>query len=170
MESDPIVRDYLARLDDAAERLPAGRRGELVAEVREHIESALAAQATTDEATVRNILDRLGTPDEIVAAEIDTVDGAAPASGGPGAADRERSGIGLVEVLALLLVTVGAFLVPILGPVAGMMLVWLSRVWSTRQKLVVSGIAVAIVVLPIVGLLSVGAQGDVMEGSLIPAP
>jgi uncharacterized membrane protein len=172
VESDALVRDYLARLEAAAAGLPAERRTELIAEVREHIDAAVSGQANPTETTVRNVLDRLGSPDEIVAAE-------APASWGPvgtavvgtdGTATAARPGIGPLEVVALLLVTVGMFVAPIVGPAVGIALVWLSRAWSTRAKLVITGIAVVVVLLPIVGLMSVGGGSEVIESSAEPAP
>src|SRR5688500_2843218 len=69
MDSDSLVRDYLARLDDAAAALPVDRRAELVEEVRAHIDSALRESGGHDEATVRNVLDRLGSPEEIAASD-----------------------------------------------------------------------------------------------------
>ncbi len=69
MDADALVRDYLDRLETAAWRLPVDRRGELVGEVREHIATAMAEAGRSDELTVRNILERLGAPEEIVAAE-----------------------------------------------------------------------------------------------------
>ena len=78
---DPLVDAYLRRLDAAARDLPAGRRAELSAELEEHIEDALREAGARDEATVRNVLDRLGPPEEIAAA--------AGASGAPAA---ERPG------------------------------------------------------------------------------
>ena len=65
---DQLVNDYLSRLSVAAASLPPTRRAELLQEIREHIESARAAVAAADEATVRTMLDRLGEPEEIVAA------------------------------------------------------------------------------------------------------
>lgn len=67
MSSQALVDEYLRRLERAADRLAPARRGELVGDVKEHIEAALAGDH--DELTVRNVLDRLGTPEEIVAAE-----------------------------------------------------------------------------------------------------
>jgi HAAS domain-containing protein len=63
------VGAYLADPDKAASRILPERRRELVGEVREHIEFALAEAGRTDESTVRNVLERLGSPDEIVTAE-----------------------------------------------------------------------------------------------------
>ena len=62
MDPDMLVRDYVDRLDAAASRLPADRRAELVGEVRDHIELALAEAGQVDAATVHNVLERLGSP------------------------------------------------------------------------------------------------------------
>lgn len=66
MKTDPIVTDYLNRLDTAAAGLPPDQRAELVADVGEHIDTALRAARTADEVTVRNVLERLGPPEDIV--------------------------------------------------------------------------------------------------------
>lgn len=66
MNTDPIVTDYLHRLETAAAGLPTDERAELVADVSEHIDSALRDARTADEVTVRNVLERLGPPEDIV--------------------------------------------------------------------------------------------------------
>ena len=68
---DALVTDYLRRLDAAATALSYDRRVELVGEIREHIEQARAAGGISGEAGLRDVLDRLGDPDEIVAAAQD---------------------------------------------------------------------------------------------------
>jgi hypothetical protein len=69
--TDPLVDDYLHRLDAAASALPTHRRDELVSEIRDHLQEALRQSATSDEVAVRNLLERLGPPDEIVNAAAD---------------------------------------------------------------------------------------------------
>ncbi len=172
METDALVRDYLARLEAAAMRLPAARRAELVDEVRGHIGAALAAEPTPGEAAVRNVLDRLGSPEDIVGAEIPPADASfAAATTGPApAVTVERPGIGPLEIIAILLVTLGAYFVPIVGPAIGIALVWMSRAWSTRWKLAITLAVLIVVLLPIVGLMSVGGGSGVMGGSPVPVP
>lgn len=159
VDADTLVRDYLGRLEAAAWQLAAERRVELASEVREHIETALAESDRRDEITVRNVLERLGPPEEIVAAEAEP--SAATTSWGsaqPTARTAAHLRWGAVEISALLLLTVGAVFVPFFGPLLGLAFVWLSAVWTTRQKLVATGIAVALMLLlPILFLLSVGA-------------
>ena len=66
LETDRIVDDYLRRLEAAAAHLQRSRRAELVAEIREHIDVALRQEEAANEVAVRNVLDRLGPPEEIV--------------------------------------------------------------------------------------------------------
>lgn len=172
METEALVRDYLARLEVAAVRLPAARRAELVDEVRGHIEGAIAAEPTEGEAAVRNVLDRLGSPEDIVGAEIPPADApfAAATTGVSPAMTAARPGIGPLEIVAILLVTLGAYFLPIVGPAIGIVLVWMSRVWSTRWKLVITMAVLVVVVLPIVGLMSVGGGDVIIQSSPVVVP
>jgi hypothetical protein len=155
VEADAIVRDYLGRLEAAAWPLAADRRVELAGEVRQHIETALAEAGRRDEVTVRNVLDRLGAPEEIVAAELESP-GAEARSWPPRAAGSpsRSAAFGGVEIAALLLLTVGAVLLPFIGPLIGLVFVWLSTQWETRHKVIATGIVVVLVVMPVLGVLS----------------
>jgi uncharacterized membrane protein len=68
VHSDPLVDDYLRRLDAAASTLPAHRRDELISDIRDHLQEALRQAPDGDKAAVRNVLERLGPPEETVAA------------------------------------------------------------------------------------------------------
>jgi len=125
--TDRLVDDYLRRLEHAAGHLPRPRRAELVTEIREHIDSALGDRADVGEATVRNVLERLGPPEEIVAA----IEPPPP----------EPTRAGAVEVVALI-----ALLLPLLGWLLGAVLVLVSRAWSTRDKV----IGLTLLFLPVV--------------------
>ena len=81
VHADPLVDDYLRRLDAAASALPAHRREELVAQIRGHLQEALPQTPAGDKAAVRTVLERLGTPEEIAAAAADP-----PPPGQPAAA------------------------------------------------------------------------------------
>ncbi|MFI7586508.1 HAAS signaling domain-containing protein [Spongisporangium articulatum] len=133
----PAVRDYLARLNAAAAVLPPGRRVELIAEIRGHLAEALTGEAVSD-AAVLATLDRLGDPAEIVAAE-----------GGPQARPPlppltgvPNSPWGALEIVAVLLLTVGSLVLPGMGPLVGIVLAWVSPAWTRRQKVIATVIAV----------------------------
>ena len=71
VNTDPLVEDYMRRLEAAAWALPDYRREELLAEIRAHLDEALRQVPAGDEAAVRSVLARLGSPEEIVAAAAD---------------------------------------------------------------------------------------------------
>jgi hypothetical protein len=148
-----LVRDYLGRLHAAGWGLDPARRDELVAEVGAHIDEALRAARDAGrhgEVVVRNVLERLGPPEEIVRAESEGqpygVANASPpgysALAAPGnqvgqaTAYGEDSWWGPVEIFAVLLLSVGSFLLPVLGPIIGVVLVWVSVRWTRPQKAV----------------------------------
>ena len=68
--ADEILAGYLARLEAALAPVPDPRRQELLDEVREHIAEARMALTDETDADLLNILDRLGDPAEVAAAEI----------------------------------------------------------------------------------------------------
>jgi hypothetical protein len=104
-------------LDGAAKVLPRRDRDELVGEIRAHLDEAVPADAS--EADVRNALDALGAPWDIVAA-----------AGGESTAVRR----GPREIFALLLLVTGGVPIPIIGWFVGLgLLIW-SPLWTTRQK------------------------------------
>jgi hypothetical protein len=116
--ADQLIDGYIARLRVAATDLPSSVRDELITDMLAHITEARAREPEETDATVLNILDRLGEP-AVVAAET-----------------RERLGLkaarpyrpGLLEVAAVILV-------PFLWPV-GVILLWMSPAWHWRDKLI----------------------------------
>ncbi|SOD85710.1 hypothetical protein [Streptomyces sp. Ag109_G2-15] len=84
IESDQVVYEYLSRVGDIAQQrqLPSSARMRLVSELRNEIDRHRAKVAVDSPAAVRRILDRLGTPDEVVEAAGSTtgVPRSAPAS------------------------------------------------------------------------------------------
>src|SRR5689334_5894557 len=137
------IEDYLVRLEAAAVALPEERRVELIAELREHIELATGDGAVS----VEDVLARLGPPEAIVAAEAREsgfVDDEAALSPRPHA-DRPPLS---TEARALLLLTVGACLLPFVGPLLGLWVAAGSTRWSLRQKRTATLIVVALLALP----------------------
>lgn len=120
---DGPVRSYLHRLERELGALPRSKRAEIVDEIREHIDEAIAVDPPRTEADLRNLLDRIGDPSEIAAEA------------------RDRFGIGVKapgtkEVITVPLLLFGGVIIPVLGWIAGVVLLWLSDVWTTRDKLI----------------------------------
>jgi hypothetical protein len=167
VQAEALIDDYLGRLQAASWPLPAGRRAELSDEVAEHIEAALAEAGRHDEVTVRNVLERLGPPEEIVAAEgVDTPDAATGERGGADTAVgmAARSPWGAVEIIAVLLLTVGSFLLPFVGPLIGLVFVWVSTQWTTRQKGIATAMVIGVFAVPVLLLLGLGAGAGMQAG------
>ncbi len=160
MDPETLVSGYLERLETAAAPLREDRRAELVVEVRGHIEQALAEAWRADEATVRDVLERLGPPDEIVDAETapDRCTAGVAAAPGPGAT---RSPWGAEEIRAVVMLTVGALLLPFLGPLLGLVSVWASAQWTTVQKQTATMGVIGLLALPAVILGPMLAQGEI---------
>jgi hypothetical protein len=116
----PLAEDYLDRLERAARRLPRGERRDLVEEITAHLSEATDPDMSNAEALT--VLDRLGDPEEIVEAQ-------RPYEG------EGRHGPRLQEWAAILLLLFGGFIF-LIGWIAGAVLLWSSRAWNTREKLI----------------------------------
>ena len=117
------VERYLQDLDEELRDLPDARRRELLGEIREHIDSALAEAPGGDEADVRNVLERLGEPADIAEEA------------------RQRFGVtrakpGIRETLAIILLPIGGVIIPVLGWIVGAILLASSNVWTSREKVI----------------------------------
>jgi hypothetical protein len=145
-ETDALIHRYLQHLESQLQDLPTNRRQELLDEVQEHIAAARADLEPETEAGVRTMLERLGDPAEI-AAEARERSGVQARPAGPGTPWLE-------------IVTVVLLVIPFLGWVLGAVLVWLSRIWTIRDKLVgtVAGLSW---VLGGLGTVMVSADGPV---------
>lgn len=114
-----LVGEYLRRLEVELMDLPADRRGEILDDIRGHIADERSGMRDESDADLMNLLDRLGDPAEI----------AAEARGG-GAGRHPTlpsAGFGTHEVLAIALL--------LLAWPVGVVLLWSSRAWTTREKL-----------------------------------
>jgi hypothetical protein len=134
-ELHPLAEDYLRRLRRAGRQLQRDRLRDLLSEVEGHLAEAIPPAASDHEAL--EVLERLGPPGDIVDAEQPT----------PEAADRR----GLREWAAVILLPLGGFAFGV-GWLVGLILLWSSRLWTTRDKLigtliVPGGLATALFVL-----------------------
>ena len=120
-QTDP-VGEYLRDLDRALGGLPRDRRREIVDEVSEHIAEGREELEPDDEAGLRNLLDRLGEPEQIAAEARDRY----------GVPTRDR---GWVEIAAIVLLLIGGFFAGV-GWLVGVVLLWLSSIWTLRDKVI----------------------------------
>jgi len=145
--ADKLVADYLKRLNGELRGLSRVRRRELVDEISEHIAEARADLESENEAAIRTLLDRLGEPEEI-AAEATERFGVVPRKAG------------WKEVGALIMLPIGGVLLPVLGWFIGIVLLWISDAWSTRDKLVGTLLFPGGLLLPLaLGVMAEGSSG-----------
>jgi hypothetical protein len=139
----PLAADYLQRLRRAGRGLPPERLRELLAEVQGHLSEAIDPHASDAEALA--VLDKLGEPEAIIAAETRSDVDELP---------EDRGGTRKWATIFLLLL--GGFIL-VVGWFAGLILLWSSRAWTTRDKwigtlIVPGGLATSL----LIGLIAIG--------------
>ena len=157
---DQLVSDYLESLRDATTDLPTAERDELVANIAEHIAASMEELDPPNEAGVRTILDRLGSPADIAAEARGQSSRPAPAPAAPAApavpapaVPASVPGPGALEWGGVAMLGIGSYLLPVIGTVAGLVMVSMSRWWSTRQKVMATVLSLAgLLVIPLIGI------------------
>jgi hypothetical protein len=119
-DPEPEIRQYLKELSQASRDLPRRRRRELLTEIEEHVREALMATPVENDAEMLTLLDRIGDPEEIAAAANPTPKGTRSTA---------------METWAIILLLIGGFLW-FVGWIAGVVLLWSSSLWTTRDKLI----------------------------------
>jgi uncharacterized membrane protein len=117
----PAAAAYLGRLRRAARPLPRDAQRELLSDIEAHLHEAIDGEMS--EAEVLSTLDRLGSPEEIVAAQLSDAVGSSNATKGTH------------EWAAIILLLLGGFAIGI-GWLIGLILLWSSRAWTTVDKLI----------------------------------
>jgi hypothetical protein len=123
--AETLIADYRDRLSRATADLPPGRRAELLDDIDAHLREVTAN--ARDRASVLQVLDELGTPEKIAdAARAES--GTRPGRGG----DRDLAyAYDVFSVLALLL---GGFVVPLVGWLAGVVMIWNGPRWTVVDR------------------------------------
>jgi hypothetical protein len=116
----PVATAYLQQVRREGRDLPGDRLAELLIDLEEHLSVALSADASEEDA--RDVLSRFGDPREIIEAERPQL--IVPA---------ERRGPR--EWAAVFLLLFG-FIAAGVGWVVGVILLWSSRAWTIRDKLI----------------------------------
>jgi uncharacterized membrane protein len=115
---DALVADYLRLVDLLLDHLPRARRQEILEGLAEHIADARAALTDESDSDLAAILQRVGTPEQIAAAE-------AQESGPP--ARRHPGGIEIVTMIALL---AGMVMLPLVSLFIATAVMWFSKLWG----------------------------------------
>ncbi|MFI6846180.1 hypothetical protein OG535_00840 [Kitasatospora sp. NBC_00085] len=128
----PLVRAHLDAVDRYTAPLPEERRRELLADLREHVEVALAERDLVDEGAVRQVLGRLGSPRQIADAALAEEGRTRP---------EPETGRRTTLTLALAVLPMPLLLVPAIGPglaliaaVVATARVARSAQWTQREK------------------------------------
>jgi len=146
VHADRLVDDYVKDLDSELRRLPDNRRREILEEVRQHISEARAALEAETEANVRTVLELLGDPAEI----------ATEAKKRFGVVD--KPGTPLLEIATVVLM-----IIPFVGWAVSTVLLWMSNLWTRRDKII--GTIGALAFLP-VGAIGVASIRPEVQGPL----
>ncbi|GAA2674224.1 MULTISPECIES: HAAS signaling domain-containing protein [Actinosynnema] len=174
IDEHPLVSAYLEELLLLASRLTPRRRAELVGDIAGHIAESLPEHPT--EAQIRQVLDRVGDPQEIVDAEIaenplphngnsnGNGNGSGSGTGGGGGAvgtppvdPSARLPLTPVDVAGLVLLLIGPALLPPVGYLIGAVLVVASPRWSVAARLLFVAAPAVVVFGYFVGAVAQGA-------------
>jgi hypothetical protein len=151
---DDAVADYLSELDQALAGLPRSRRREVIDQLAARIVVERAGGMSADE-----LVARVGEPADIAAAA------------------RARFGLGpdpssWREVATLFALPAGGLIVPGVGWIAGVVLLWMSDAWSTRDKLIGTLVIPGGLLTPfaLLSYLTLGPAGIALLAMLFVAP
>ncbi|MGC8626782.1 MAG: HAAS signaling domain-containing protein [Acidimicrobiales bacterium] len=145
---DALVATYLRQLEQALGGLPAQRREQLLEEIRQHITEGRSRLAEEPPAAVRQLLERVGSPEDLAAAALEQeVDGAVRPRRAP-----SRWGRLLDDVTIALLLFGGALLA--VGWLVGTLLLWTSSTWTKRDKVLGTAVVPGGFLLPALLFLS----------------
>jgi uncharacterized membrane protein len=164
MDSSPtpqVVRTYLDQLEATLSGVREDVRHDIVAGIAEELRGLSPSEAAAR-------IEALGDP-AFIAAEARAED-AASATAEPGAAAPKPTPAASGDarwyvVLAALLIAVGGVVVPVIGWIVGIALVWLSRTWHTSEKWVATLTGFAAVGLAVlINLVTLGLRPGGLVG------
>jgi uncharacterized membrane protein len=161
-----LVHDYLDHVSAELRDLPEAERAEIIDDLRAHIIESTGDLATASEVDIRNLLARLGTPED-VAREARTRGSDASTQPAPRATHDHSKMPGALEVAAIILTV-------LFWPV-GILLAWISDRWETRDKIIATAIPFAssmVFALVVVagGLMVWGTDGGTVTTVVQDAP
>ncbi|GAA3399108.1 HAAS signaling domain-containing protein [Streptomyces roseoviridis] len=149
----PLVTAYLDAVARETAQLPAERRAELLADLREHVE----VSGAVSEQELRTVLADLGEPRTVAASALaeEPLAGRAPAATAPDRPARTRLTVTLLGCAGL--VFLFSAVAGSVALVAGLVLLWGSPHWKTREKVIGTATSAAVPVLLLGGALLLAA-------------
>jgi hypothetical protein len=121
-QAQAVVDDYMRRLKKELKALPRAQREEILEDINQHVDQSLGRNGSASEADARTILDQLGDPSEIAGEARQRL-------------GIERASFGAHEIAAVILLPLGALALGF-GWIAGVILLWTSKLWTTGEKLI----------------------------------
>ncbi|MFE2185524.1 HAAS signaling domain-containing protein [Streptomyces sp. NPDC059455] len=141
--SHPLVRTFLSSVERRTAALPAAWREELLEDLREEIAAALADDLAEDAAgdgdsaigdeRVRQVLDWIGTPEEIAADALAEESGSIPPEPEDAGATWVTLGLAVLPVPLCLVPGVGIPL-GLVAALGALVRLWRSAPWARREK------------------------------------
>ncbi|MFJ1990117.1 HAAS signaling domain-containing protein [Streptomyces asiaticus] len=141
--SHPLVRTFLSSVERQTAELPAAWREELLEDLREEIAAALADDLGEDPAgdgdsavgaeRVRQVLDWIGTPEEIAADALAEESGSIPPEPEDAGATWVTLGLAVLPVPLCLVPGVGIPL-GLVAALGALVRLWRSAPWARREK------------------------------------
>ncbi|GAA2788950.1 HAAS signaling domain-containing protein [Kribbella solani] len=144
-DNDRLVDAYLKELAKAAEPLPQARRTELIEDMKAHIAEERAAGASS-ESEIRQILQRLGDPRDIVAA----------ATEGLVLVETEPK-LRPVDMVTLAVLVLGPYLPGIMLPAIAYM-IGIGMLWSISNRWTVPWKILGTLIWPITYAIAIGVD------------
>jgi uncharacterized membrane protein len=141
-----IIQAYLDRVSREVDDLTPPEQSEIIEDLRAHIYEAVGDPQDASEADARNVLDRLGHPQDVAReARTRSPEHEEPSVSGPVQHEPRRTP-GALEVAAIVLTA-------LFWPV-GVLLAWVSDRWITRDKVIATVIPFASTLL--LGVIIIG--------------
>ncbi len=156
MSANPekLIDGYLKDLERELRGFPRNRRLELLAEVRDHIAQARTTLSSESDAEVKTMLERIGDPADIAAEARDRF-------------EVRMVRPGALEFGALILLAIGGLVLPIIGWVIGVILLWISPAWTSGEKLLGTLVVPGGLAVPLfLGVFAVSPGLGPMESAL----
>lgn len=123
--ADAIQANYLKDIARELADLPRAQRDDLLDQIRQHLLEARRLSDPTSDLVVLNAIERLGDANDLAADARERL-----------GAIRGPRRIGAREWITLGMLSIGGILLPLIGWLVGISLLWSSTKWSVRERII----------------------------------